>query len=69
MYIRKPRGGGITPTGLGIAILCGCFAGTYIWGPSIINYLETDPAVLASRHQAKLERELETIVEKSKRSS
>lgn len=65
MRIRKPRGTGVvTPFGLGLAILLGAASGSYIWGPSIIEYLNTDPAVVAYRHKAKLERELEATVRK-----
>lgn len=58
MLIRKPRGGGLGPFSVGLAILLGSAGGTYIWGPSIREYLNTDPEVVAWRQKAKLEREL-----------
>ena len=37
-------------------------SGAYIWGPSIQNYLNTDPEVQAFRKQAELAREIEKTI-------
>ena len=60
--IRKPRGG-LGPFSVGLAIILGSFAGTYIWGPSIQEYLNTDPEIVAWRQKSKIEREIDRTVQ------
>lgn len=65
MLIRRPRGSS-GPVTLGLVLLLGAASGTYIWGPGIQNYMNTDPEVLAYRKKAQLERELEKTIKKTK---
>lgn len=65
MLIRKPRGSASGPLTLGLTILIGVAAGVYIWGPTLQNFMNTDPEILAFRQKSKLERELEKNIEKT----
>nr|CAH0101040.1 unnamed protein product [Daphnia galeata] len=52
MLIRKPRGS-FGPITVGIVLLIGVAAGSYIWGPTLQHYMNTDPEILYccnSRH-------------------
>ena len=64
MLVRRPRGS-FGPFTVGLVILLGVGSGVYIWGPTLQNYLNTDPEILAFRQKAKLERELEKTIKRT----
>jgi hypothetical protein len=49
-----------------IILFIGVAAGSYIWGPTLQHYMNTDPEVLAFRKKSQLERELNKIEKQTK---
>jgi len=47
-------------------LFIGIAAGSYIWGPTIQHYMNTDPEVVAFRKKAQIERDLHKIEKQSK---